>query len=239
MVNMVYSKTGYYFDDEFCFTPENAYDWLVKYYTARIKSGKDSFTLPSSEFNTLSYDSIVSWQACNQADRDMELIAECKPVSMPFGVMTFAKAGDIEENAWFDKGRFRVADSGVGGEEEKTSLKRSMTSRLDLEEMITFLMAHPEIIDDISMKGMLEMFHNEVEDLYDDEQDCVRGIQEYPILDILSNTIVDFMLKDRTKEYSVGHITFVYGPVAILHRQCDEGHHTQFNEELIAAGIRE
>lgn len=239
MVNMEYSKTGYYFDDEFCFTPENAYDWLVKYYTARIKSGKDSFTLPSSEFNTLSYDSIVSWQACNQADRDMELIAECKPIPMPFGVMKFAKAGDIEENAWFDKGRFKVAGSGVDGEEEKTRLKISMTGRLDLEEMVKFIIDNPEIMEDISMHDLLEMLHNKVEDLYDDEQDCVRGVQEFPIMDFLANTVVDFMLKDRTKEYQVGHINFVYGPVAILNSQCCETCHTQFNEELIAAGIRE
>lgn len=239
MINMEYSKTGYYFDDEFCFTPENAYEWLVKYYTSRIKSGKDSFTLPSSEFNTLSYDSIVSWQACSQADKDMELIAECKPIPMPFGVMNFAKKGDIEENAWFDKGRFRVAVCGESGEEEKTSLKRSMTGRLDLEEMVKFIMDNPEIMEDISMHDLLEMLHNEVEDLYDDEQDCVRGVQEFPIVDFLANTVVDFMLKDRTKEYQVGHINFVCGPTAILHRQCDEAHHTQFNEELIAAGIRE
>ena len=218
MEKPTYDKTGYYNQDKFAFSEEDAYDYLLKEYSKGYEDGNIFLKIPSDEFKGLNYENIVTWAASIDAERKMDDVKHHMAINANGVLYYYHKAGDPMQVGWFTRESSENPQSYrfiEGDYEDERAIARIFNYYYTFEEMIQFMKDNKIKLP--SSEEFVEILTKSMTEITDEDGDCIDVFDFDEICEVFYKAIARHIIDNKLMSIKIGnHNPWKYGTIEVL-----------------------
>lgn len=218
MEKPTYDKTGYYNQDKFAFSEEDAYDYLLKEYSEGYEDGTYFLKIPSEEFKGLNYENIVTWAASIDAEKRMDDVKHHMVVNTNKALYYYHKAGDPMPVGWFTREpsenprSYRVSE---GDYEDERAIARIFDYYYTFEDLIQFMKDNKIKLP--SSEEFMETLTKSKTDVTDEEGDCIDVFDYDDTCKVFYKAIARHIIDNKIMSIKIGNRNpWKYGTIEVL-----------------------
>lgn len=212
-MNGIYNIGGYYetYGTELAFTPENAYEFILKEEIELYKKGDKHVSLPEDEFKGLSYENIISWAASIDAEELMDRVDKRQMVALAGKTYTYRNPGESMAFGWVSECKSHFTDLKFN-EEDAERFISYIADELD-EIMVLFTDLGMELPNPV---WILENLKECKDSCYTDSDDYLDFYDMDAFHTALYKVIGKFIVDNGLKTFTAGGHTWTWGYVPEL-----------------------